>query len=100
MSDLPSRGNVSAWLHDPDRSIRVPVTYRIILDAYAEGRLVDRETIDYEAAMERWKQGTPFSGTSDDEYVRAIIAAAFGDEEDEEFGYLGGPGHEYDGDNV
>ena len=38
-SNLPTRGAVSSWLHDPDRTIRVPAPYMDVLYAYVAGEL-------------------------------------------------------------
>ncbi len=45
MSDLPSRGAATSWLHDPDRAVAPSLVFDIV-EARASGRLVDREAID------------------------------------------------------
>ena len=54
----------------------------LFLEAIAEGRLVDREAIDYEAAMIEFKKfwDHPFaSAEADTAVMRLVIAAAIGE---------------------
>jgi hypothetical protein len=83
-SDLPSRedadtlvGHISKWGYDTS-----------IIAAYAEGRLIDRETIDYKAAqddIERLVDAMSDMALQEGSYRvpkgagRAIVDAAFGD---------------------
>lgn len=54
MSDLPSRGAASSWLHDPDRAVASSPVFDV-LEARASGELMTaaewRDTIDYEAGL-------------------------------------------------
>ncbi len=82
MSDLPSREDVkadiellrrNAWTHN----VGAPVPFSSILEAYVSGRLVDREAIDYGAAIElaRTFRNLEWNHRA----VRTVVDAAIGD---------------------
>lgn len=78
-TDLPSREKFNEQYPDD-----WPVGWRDVLDAYASGRLVDRDAIDYEAAADQ-KLFLGFDWTiKGQRYALAelIIAAAIGDTDD------------------
>ena len=83
MSDLPSRGTVSSWLHDPDRVVAPSLVFDV-MTARASGKLLTAEewraTIDYEAfRIAYWD-----SMVSSDAYnmrLRLAFDAAIGDTE-------------------
>ena len=84
MSDLPSREDIGQWLDQWARSGEVG-WYEMFSDtlrAVASGRLVDRDTIDNEAAGREWVETIPYDVQYewDDpqavEIVAGILAAA------------------------
>ena len=84
MSDLPSRDffNGNDITMSGDRQLIDEAVS--VLDAYAEGRLVDREAIDWEAAGRQWVATIPYDQQYewDDpqsvEIVANILDAAIG----------------------
>lgn len=82
MSDLPSRERVryrakiwqGMWQGEDLNWPEITVAL-----AYADGRLIDREAIDYEAAVEEWQNGRPGVGPVTDRLcVQRIVDAALG----------------------
>lgn len=88
MTDLPSREAFAALQDEPMIDGYLPLGWRTVLREFGSGRLVDREAIDYEAALayllEIW---VLVFGEEPDQQVRAIlwdgvqggVAAAIGD---------------------
>ena len=75
-SDLPSRGAVSSWLHDPDRVVAPSLVFDVMA-ARASGELMTakewRAAIDYEAA---WLQSdSPYDAMP---MIKRIVDAAIG----------------------
>ena len=84
MSELPNRADttvaISRWVgREPEIAYDLHPDLRIILDAargWSSGRLVDREAVDYQAAVEEWIRQREAGG---DGRPDLIVAAAIGD---------------------
>lgn len=90
MSDLPSR-NIARLIANMRG---LPIQAFGIVDAFASGRLVDRETINYKAALAKlmawdayrdgrraWPFGDDLVRVGEVPAIHAIVAAAIGDGE-------------------
>ena len=82
MSALPTREEAQQILDSPDTYIWVALTEpRKIIHAYADGRLIDRDDINVEAALECAHDYQP---SMPDREVHAIVNAALGIGADDE----------------
>ena len=74
---LPSREEVQADLERWGEPSGLYNDFADVIDAYASGRLVDREAIDYQAALAKY-YSTPGRGSLTLHGVRLIVDAAIG----------------------